>query len=146
MRSNSAKHVGVDLYRGRKAEPHAHPGGVVLQLQIDELLQLGEGNDFVEPLARLLARETEHDGVDHDVVARGQVWVEANPQLDERRETPAHLNGAGVDCVDPSQTLEQRGLSAAVAADDAEELAVLDLEAHIVECPQRVVAARRERV
>ena len=74
MRSNSSKHlrwndgvahrehlvdeqhVGVDLDRDREAEPDAHPRRVVLQLQVDELLELGERDDLVEALVRLLAR------------------------------------------------------------------------------------------
>ena len=47
--------VGVDLDRDREREPHVHARGVVLQLEVDELLELGEGDDVVEALARLLA-------------------------------------------------------------------------------------------
>ena len=65
--------LGVDLDRDREREPHRHARGVVLQPHVEELLELGEGDDAVEALARLLAREAEHDRVDHHVVARGQV-------------------------------------------------------------------------
>ena len=37
--------LGVDLDRGREREPHEHPRGVVLQAQVEELLELGEGDD-----------------------------------------------------------------------------------------------------
>ena len=45
--------VGVDLDRDREREPHAHARRVVLELEVDELLELGERDDLVEPLARL---------------------------------------------------------------------------------------------
>ena len=41
--------VGVDLDHQREPEPDQHPGGVVLQLQVDELAELGEVDDLVEP-------------------------------------------------------------------------------------------------
>ncbi len=40
--------LGVDLDRGREREAHEHPRGVVLELQVDELLQLGERDHLVE--------------------------------------------------------------------------------------------------
>ena len=47
--------VGVDLDRDGERQPHEHPRGVVLQLELDEFLELGEGDDVVEAVARLLA-------------------------------------------------------------------------------------------
>ncbi len=49
------QHVGVGLHRHGEAEPHAHPRRVVLELEVHEVAQLGELDDLVEALARLLA-------------------------------------------------------------------------------------------
>ena len=49
------EHVRVHLDGDREREAHVHAGGVVLELEVEELLELGEGDDLVEPLARLLA-------------------------------------------------------------------------------------------
>ena len=84
--------VGVDLDRDREAEPHAHARRVVLELEVEELLELGEGDDLVEALARLLAREPEHDRVDEHVLARRQLGVEADAELDERRQPAVDLD------------------------------------------------------
>ena len=100
--------VGVDLDRDREAEPHAHARRVVLELEVDELLELGEGDDLVEALARLLAREPEHDRVDQHVLARGQLRVEADAELDERRQPAVDRDLALVGRVDA-----RRGTSAA---------------------------------
>ena len=62
--------VGVDLDRGRECEPDVHPRRVVLELEVHEVLELGERDDVVEALLRLLARKAEHDRVDDHVVAR----------------------------------------------------------------------------
>ncbi len=37
--------LGVDLDRDREREAHVHAGGVVLQPQVEEVLELGEGDD-----------------------------------------------------------------------------------------------------
>ena len=95
----------------------------------------------VEALPRLPAAEAEHDRVDHHVVAGGQLRVEADAQLDERREAPVDAQLAGVDVVDPGEALQQRALAAAVAADDAEELARRDVDADVLDGPQHVEGA-----
>ena len=136
------QHLGVDLGRDREAESHRHARGVVLELEVDELLQLGEGDDLVEALARLGAREAHHHRVDDDVVARGEVGVEADAELDERRQPALHAHLAAVGPVDAGEALQQRALARAVAADDAEELALLDGD---VDVAQRVELLERAR-
>ena len=39
--------VGPQVRRDRKAESHVHPRRVGADRQVDELLQLGEGNDLI---------------------------------------------------------------------------------------------------
>jgi hypothetical protein len=57
-----------------------------------------------------------------------------------------HFDVAAVDLVDARQALEQRALAGAVAADDAEELARRDLEAHVFEGVQLVERPAAERM
>ena len=83
------QHVGVDLHGDGERQPDAHARRVVLELEVEELLQLGERDDLVESPPRLAARQAEHHRVDHHVVARGQVRVEADAELDEGREPPS---------------------------------------------------------
>ncbi|MSW20484.1 MAG: hypothetical protein F2873_06270 [Actinobacteria bacterium] len=42
-----------------KAEPHAHPGGVVLHLAVDGVGEFGELDDVVEALAHVRPLEAE---------------------------------------------------------------------------------------
>ena len=65
-----------------------HTGGVVLELEVHELLKLGEGHDFLEAFFRLTAGEAEHDRVDDHVVTAGELGVEADPELDEWDSRP----------------------------------------------------------
>ena len=72
------QNLGVDLDRDGEGEPDVHAGGVVLELELLELAQLGEVDHGVIAGAGLARGEAHHDPVEDHVVARGQVWVEAD--------------------------------------------------------------------
>src|SRR4051794_27512836 len=126
------KHVRVDLDRHREREAHGHAGGVVLELEVEKALELGEPNDVVKAFACLSARQSQQDRVDDYVVASRQIGVEADAQLDERRQSPGDADTPGVDLVDAGEALQQRALAGAVAPDDSKELALLDLDRDVV--------------
>jgi len=138
--------VGIGLDHHREAEPHEHPGGVILQLQVDEVVQFGEVDHGVEPARRLLPREAHHHPVQLHVLARGQLHVEADAELDEGGQGARHPHPPAVGPVDPGKDLQQRRLARAVAADDAEELALADVEGDPVERLQLADVAPDRRV
>ena len=80
--------VEVDLNCDRVRETDLHAGGKVLQLLIDEPLQFRERDDVVIALLELTSVESEQRPVDPDVVPRRELRVEADSQLDERRQQP----------------------------------------------------------
>ncbi len=59
----------------------------------------------------------------------GEVRVEADAELDERRQAAVDPDLPAVDAVDAGEALQQRALAAAVAPGDPEELAGADVEA-----------------
>jgi hypothetical protein len=72
--------------------------------------------------------------------------VEADPELDEGRQAAGDPDLAGVGAVDARQQLQQGALARAVAADDAEELALADLEGDPAQRPQVAEVAAGEGV
>ena len=138
------QHVGVGLHHHREGEPHQHPRGVVLQLQVGEFLQLGELDDRVLAAAHLARGQPHHHPVEDDVFARREVDVEADSELDEGGQTSCYPDRAGVGPVDARQQLQQGALAGAVAADDAEELPLADLEGDPAQRPQVAEVAARE--
>ena len=78
--------VGVDVDRHREAEAHVHARRVVLHRLVDELLEPGEVDDLVEPRVDLPLATAEDRAVQVDVLAAGQLGVEARPQLEQRRD------------------------------------------------------------
>ena len=71
------QHVGIDVDRHRETEAHVHAGRVGLDRRVDELLELGELDDLVEAARDLLLRQAEHDAVDEDVLAAGDLRDES---------------------------------------------------------------------
>ena len=66
------------------------PGRVGLDRRVDELLHLGELDDLVEAPRDLALGEPEHDAVDEDVLAPGDLRMESGAELDQRRDAPVH--------------------------------------------------------
>ena len=71
------QHFGIDVNRDRESEPHVHAGRVGLDRRVDELRELGELDDLVEALLDLALRQAEHDAVDEDVLAAGDLRMKA---------------------------------------------------------------------
>jgi hypothetical protein len=72
--------------------------------------------------------------------------VEADPKLDEGRQPAGDADPAGIGAVDARQQLQQGALAGAVAPDDAEELALADLEGDALKGAQLAVIGRGEGV
>jgi hypothetical protein len=138
--------VGVCLDHDGEGEPDQHPGGVVLELELDELVEAGEVEHGVEALLCFAAAEAHHDAVQRDVLAGGELGVEADAELDEGGEPAGHADPAAVGAVDAGQDLQQRRLARPVAAHDPEELAPPHLERNPPQRPQLPIFVVRERV
>ena len=71
--------VGADVDGHREPEAHVPARAVVLDPVVDERLQLGEGDDVVEVALGLPAGQAEDGHAQADVLAAGELAVEAGP-------------------------------------------------------------------
>ena len=140
------QYVGVRLHHGREGKPHLHAGRVVLELEVDEGLELGELDHVIEAGPCLARTQAHHHRIDRHVLGGGQVGIEPDPQLDERCQPARDPDTARVDAVDACEALEQGALPGAVATEDAEELALHDPKRDVLEHVQLVVAVLPEGV
>jgi hypothetical protein len=126
-----------------KGQAHVHARGVALDRRVHETLQLGESHDGLEALGHLAAGHAQDGAVQEDVLAAGEVGVEARADLEHAGHAPAQqgpaLGGRG----DARQNLEQGGLARAVLADDAHDLPGGHLEAHVAQGPEMVLGGVR---
>jgi hypothetical protein len=89
------------------------------------------------------AKHAEHRTVEIDVLAAGKLRVEARPDFEQRAYAPVEFRAPLGRLRDAREYLQERGLARAVAPYDADHLSRIDLEAHVLERPDRRVAAAR---
>ena len=123
--------------RPRRRPADVHAAGVALHRGVEELLDLGEGDDLVELLRDLRAascRGSRRSGrCSRGRSARG--GSRCRPRAGCRRgraARPAPVVGSVI----RRQDLQQRALAGPVAADDADHLARLDLEGDVLQRPE----------
>ena len=124
--------VGGRRRRDSEGNARCHARRIVLERHVDEVAHFGEVHNGVEILIDELFAVAQQRAVQVDVLASGQLRVEASAQLDERRDgavdvarTACRLEYAGND-------LEHGGLARTVRADDAVNLTAVHGEADVL--------------
>src|SRR5207237_7767573 len=102
----------------------------------DELVDLGEADDLVEVAGDFRPLHAADRAAEVNVLASGELAVKADGDLQERADTAVDFRGSARRIGDAGEDLEQRALSCAVAPDDADDLALLDLERDVLERPE----------
>ena len=136
------QHLRVEVRRDGECEPHVHPARVPLDRRVDELPDPAELDDVVELRVDLAPLHAEDRAVQVRVLAARQLGMEARADLEDAPDATADHRAALGRRRDPGQQLEERRLAGAVLADEADDLALLDREGHVLERPellQRVV-------
>ena len=110
---------------------------------VDELLELGEVHDRVEDPVHVALGHPEQRAVQVDVLPARQVLLEAGAELEEAGQLAPHGHLARGRLEHPADALEQRRLARAVAAEDADGLALPDRERHLAQGPEVVGRWRR---
>ena len=100
------------------------------------MLDLGKVDDLIELAVDLGLLHAEDGAVEVDVLAPGEFGMEAGADLQQAADAALDLDLAAGGGGDAREDLEQGALAGAVAADDAEDLALPDLEADIPEGPE----------
>jgi hypothetical protein len=105
-----------------------------LHRRVEEFPDTGEFDDLVELRLNLTPLHSEDGAVEEDVLAAGQLGIEAGAYLEQAADAAADDRASLGRRRDPRQHLQERRLAGAVRADHAEHLALVDLEADV---PQR---------
>ena len=124
------------MRRHRESQADIHARGVALDRRIEKSLDLGKGDDLVEFPADLGPRHAEDRAVQKDVFAAGQLRMKSGADFEQAGDAALDRDAALGRLGDARQDLQQGRFAGAVAADDAEDLASLDLEADIPERPE----------
>jgi hypothetical protein len=129
------ENVGVGMGANGKSQSRHHAGRVILYLLIEKRTDSGKLGDRRKPPLHLVAFKPENRAADPRIFASCQRAVEAGAKRQDRRNAAMHLDAAGCRRGDAADDLQKRRLTGAVAADNADALALANFEAHIVEHP-----------
>src|SRR5215211_8108943 len=119
----------------RECKPQVHSGRVSFDRRVNETLDTGERNDLLETSRDVTAAHAKNGAVEIDVLATGQLGMEAGSHLEQGCDTAASAGEAGGRFGDPGQDLQQGALARPIPADDPERLPLGHLKAHIAERP-----------
>ena len=125
----------------RKRQAHVHPARIPLHRRVEKLLHLGEGDDLVEAVGDFGAFHAEDGAVEEDVFAAGELGVEAGADFEEAADAAVELDFAGGRFRNLGEDLEQGAFAGAVAADDADDFAFLNVEGDVSKCPEELGSA-----
>jgi hypothetical protein len=124
-------------------ETHRHAARVGFDRLVDVLLELSELDHIGDTRARLRTGQPDVAEVRQDVLATGQVRMEAGAELQEGLRFSLHLQRSGRRRGRSGDETQQRALARAVPADDAHFLAARDVERDVRE--REMFANRRAR-
>ena len=108
----------------------------MLQGNVDESLQLGEGDNVAKACGHLTSIEAENRAVEIDIVSAGQIRVKARAQLQQAGDATEGFNVPARRFQDARDELEQGALSRSVLADERQSLAGLYLKRDVLERPE----------
>ncbi len=120
----------------RKRQAYIHSAAVVFDSCIQKFFYFGKRDDRVELVADLTLRHPEDGAVEKDILPPCQLRMEACANFEQARNASLDSDLAVAWLGNSTEDLEQSTLAGTVPADYAEHLAMSDLEAHILECPE----------
>src|SRR5439155_17915780 len=98
----------------REGESHVHPARVPLHRRIDEALDPGEVDDFVELPPDFPSLHPQDRAIEEDVLASAELRMKTGSDLHQAAHTAAALSLAAGRRPGPGQDLEQRRLAGTV--------------------------------
>src|SRR5262249_34739265 len=101
-----------------------------------ERTDVGELDDLIEAPLDFRSLHVQDRAVEEDVLAAGELRVEAGADLEQRAHPAAESCMPGGGRRDPGEDLQQRALTGAIVADHAERLALRNLEVDLTQCPE----------
>ena len=108
--------LGLEVRGDRECEPHVHSARVPLDRRVDEPLDTRELDDLAKLLLDLAPLHAEDRAVQVDVLAPGQLGVEAGSDLEQAPDAAPDLGATLRRGRDPREDLEKRRLARTVAA------------------------------
>src|SRR5215510_5599692 len=136
------QNLRFQMRRHREGEPHIHTTAVTFHRSIQELVNFGEGHDFVELFSDLRPGHSENRAVEIDVFPSGQFRMKSGSDLKQARHAPTNARLALSRVCNTAKNFQQSRLTSPIATDDSHHLAPIDLEGNVFQRPKILVIGR----
>lgn len=127
------QNVTLSLNCHRKGKTHLHAGRVVFQLLIHEIFKLREFDDIVIHRVNLVMGKTQQSTIQIYVFSSSKLGIETYAKLDERNQCTFDINFAIFWSINSRNNLQQCRFSGTIAANNSEEISLMDIERNIVQ-------------
>src|SRR5438132_2793240 len=119
-----------------EGETNIHPAAVALNWSIEEFIDFGEGDNFIELPADLCARHSQNCAVQKDVFAAGKFRMKTCSDFQQTRYPATNANATLSWLGNPAENFQQSRFPRAVTADDAHDFALPDFNIDIANGPE----------
>ena len=124
-----------------EAQTDCHTGGITLNRGVDIPFAAAEVNDLVQLGLDLCTAHAQDSSVHEDILPSRHLAMETCADFEEGADTAVGTDGTGGGACDAGEELEEGGFTGTVLADDAYDVALLDLEVDIPQGPYIVALA-----
>ena len=132
------QNVGLHVHPDRKRQAHEHPTRIGLDGLIDELANVGKGDDVVEACLDFPLAQAEQRRIHVHVLAASEFGVEAGSKFEKGGDAALNLNTAASGVKRATDHLQESRFATAVTPDDANRRALLYFKREVFECPESV--------
>ena len=124
-----------------EAKTDSHTGGITLHRGVDIAFAAGEIDDFIQLAVNLSTGHTEDSAIQIDILATGHFLMKTRADFQQGAYTAMGTDSAGGGTGDAAQEFQEGRFAGAVLTDDADDIALLDLEVDIAQRPDVVRCA-----
>ena len=119
----------------RKSQSDRHTRAIALNRGVDIPFAAAEVNDLIELGLDLCAAHAQDSSVHEDILPTGHLAMEAGADFQQGADTAVGTDSTSGGACDAGEELEKCRLTGTVLADDADDVALLDLEVDVAEGP-----------
>lgn len=138
--------LGIEMGGDGEAQTDHHTATVPLNRRVDIALATGEIDDLVQLTLDLIMRHAQDSAVEENILPTRHLAMETCTDLQQATYPTMRPNSARRGTRDATEKLEQGGLTRTVLTDDTDDVALLDVERDVTQCPDVVGGALRGAV
>ena len=129
-----------------EAQTDSHTRAIALNRGVDISLTTGEVNDLIQLGLDLCAAHAQDSSVHEDILPSRHLAMEAGADFEQGADTAMGTNSASGRTCDAGEEFEEGGFTGTVLTDDADDVALFDLEVDVAEGPDVLGGALRGTV